>query len=67
MVTSRRLAREPLVLRRYEPREQACARALELLVKSAKSKEGGPAITAPDDAMKGSNDDRARVIIPKHP
>lgn len=31
---------------------------------SRKNKEGGQA-TAPDDAMKGSKDDRARGIIPE--
>ncbi len=54
-----------VVRRSYTPASDQCARALELLLKKS-VKEGSP-ITAPEDAMKGSNDDRARHILPERP
>ena len=38
--------------RSYAPQKEACAQAVEKLLKSLPSKEGGPE-TAPDDATKG--------------
>jgi hypothetical protein len=54
-----------IVSRDYRPAPDYCAHALELLLKKP-VKEGGPA-TAPEDAMKGSRDDRARHILPERP
>ncbi len=45
----------PVVEREYTPCSNACARALELLLKKSR-KEGGPA-TAPDDAKVRSKHD----------
>ena len=59
--SSRRVA----VQRAYEADEEACVQAIEVLLKkSMPSKKGGPE-TAPDDAMKGSTDDRAKISIQK--
>jgi hypothetical protein len=61
-VSTRGKSTAPVVEREYTPCSDACARALELLLKKSR-KEGGPA-TAPDDA-KGSKHDRATRILPK--
>ena len=53
-----------IIERSYAPQEEACAQAVEKLLESLPSKEGGPE-TAPDDAMKGSTDDRAKPSIQK--
>jgi hypothetical protein len=55
-----------LISRRYEPSPDHCIRALELLLKSSGSKEGGSAITAPDDTRGDSKRvSRTETIIPK--
>lgn len=51
-------ASEIVVSRNYKHSSDYSAGALALLLKKQVSKKGGPA-TAPDDAMKGSNNDRA--------
>ena len=58
--SSRRVA----VQRAYEAEEEACTQAIEVLLESLPSKGGSPE-TAPDDAMKGSTDDRAKPSIQK--
>src|SRR5215218_9943572 len=52
--SSRRVA--AVVQRAYAPQEEACAQAVEtLLKKSLPSKEGGLAIAAPDDTKESEN------------
>jgi hypothetical protein len=52
------------VTRKYQPSASHCTHALKLLLeKSVKSKEGGPAITAPDDAERRSNASAPSRII----
>jgi len=53
----------PVVERRYLDESDTCIRAVELLLKSQSRKEATRP-DSPDDAMKGSKDDRARTIIP---
>jgi hypothetical protein len=44
----------------------ALAAVYKCILDCRRKQEGGPP-TAPDDAMKGSNDDRARHILPERP
>ena len=57
--------RSATVFREYKAVPDDCARALELLLRVSARKEGGPAITALNDAKKESKHVRARSIIPK--
>jgi hypothetical protein len=43
----------------------ALSAAYRFIIDCKAKKEGGPRITAPDDAMKGSERDRAKTIIPE--
>jgi len=54
----------PIVSREYRIAPDACKKAIEILLKRSAKKQGGPAIAAPDDAMKGSKHDRAKSRIP---
>ena len=52
-----------VVSRSYSPAPDQCVRALALLLKKPVSTEGGPAITAPDDAERRSSDG-AKTRVP---
>jgi hypothetical protein len=56
--------KEIAVIRNYKYEPDACARALELLLKASVRKEGGPA-TAPKDDVKESNGYVATPSIPE--
>jgi len=52
---------QPVVSRSYKLSEDACIRALKLLLKQSASNEGGPA-TAPDDGTKIKEDSASASI-----
>ena len=55
----------PVVSRAYRDEPEYCIKAIQLLLKTHAHKEGGPAIAAPDDPERRSDEIRAKGIIPE--
>lgn len=54
----------PAISRSYEPASDACARAIEFLLRKPLVRERGGPETAPEDAERRSNEIRAEDILP---